>query len=651
METDASGDYFIRHAVEEGPAAVVITDREGRICWVNAAFTRLTGYAREEAIGQTLRLLKSGKQDQAFYQNLWKTILSGQTWHGELINKAKNGTLYVDEQMISPVRNSDGEITHFIAIKNNVTLKKQAEDALREAEGALENALEGIARADSAGRYIAVNNAFANMAGYEPWELLGRMWTATVHPYDIEGFLGAYIRMKQEGRGEFEGRAIKKDQTMFFQRLVLVAAKDSENKYAGCYICLQDITQRKKTEEELRHAKRMAEDSSRAKSAFLANMSHELRTPLNSIIGAADILSELNAIDETEYRKWARIISNAGSSLLSIINDILDLAKIESGQVNFESVPFNLRETVAAAVEVMGVKASLKSLDLTWGIDPDVPNALIGAQPQLRQILMNILGNAIKFTPKGRIDLRVRRDPNAPGPGALIFSIADTGIGIAEDKLQTIFENFAQADPQIGRQYGGAGLGLAICKHLAELMGGRIWVESRPEIGSTFYVNLPFKLHSAPPAAGLSTALEEKGAPGATARPLKVLLAEDSENSRNLISTFLKSLPVEIQTAVDGPSAVELFKSHPSEFDLVIMDIRLPGLDGYAAMRAIREIETLQSQKPVPILALTALAFQDDVDRCLAAGCNKHLAKPVRKLSLLKAVKELTFSRAGRNDS
>lgn len=373
---------------------------------------------------------------------------------------------------------------------------------------------------------------------------------------------------------------------------------------------------------------RLSDEASHSKTEFLASMSHEIRTPLNSIIGMAEVLSDTPLSDE--QRNYVRIFRSAGESLLEIINDILDLSKIEAGQTDLENIDFHLPSLLDSVLSILSVRAVEQNTQLSVHIDKDVPNGICGDPTRLRQILINLVGNGLKFTENGTVAINVATEPDSK----LFFSIKDTGIGIPVEKQKLIFDSFTQADSLTTRKYGGTGLGLTICQKLTRIMKGRIWLKSAPGQGSTFFFTCNFRPASSSPGPAI-----EQSPPPASCTilpPARILIVDDNEDNRNLLCLYLRNTPFVLVTAENGEEAVNAFKRSP--FDLVFMDIEMPLMDGYEATRYLRQWEKEQELDSTPIIALTAHAFVRFRKKCMDAGCSDYLTKPVRRATLIHAI-------------
>lgn len=775
--------------------AIIEFNLEGVIIDVNEHFLRLSGHTKKELIGSHHRILCDPAYSESDdYKTVWQNLRQGRFETGTYQRITKDGKPIWIHGSYNPILNADGKVYKIVKFATDMTAQKEAETARREQEARLQaivsHAVDGIVTINDRGIIESFNAAAEHMFGYTSAEAIGQNVKLLMpEPYRSEhdSYLDNYKRSGQPkiigiGR-EVVGR--RKDGSSFPLDLA-VSEIHLSNRRAFTGI-LRDITDRRAAETKLEQAAIQMEcinleleiannevrQATEAKSVFLASMSHEIRTPMNSIVGMAQLLGETSLTPEQQ--DYTQRLMRASDHLLDLINGILDLSKIESGYLELETVPIDLRNLLESVGEMMAMRAHTKQIDFVVRVCPGLPEGVSGDPTRLRQILVNLVGNAIKFTETGQILVQVEPTES----GRFRFSVSDTGIGVPAEKLGSIFDSFSQADASTTRKYGGTGLGLNICKRLVELMGGDISVTSTPGLGSTFtfIVSLPaVALKTAPAGPDLralqgtrvlvvddhqptrlviAEILSEAGAlvsdtasgPSAVSllqaartdnqpvqlmivdrrlpdtdgvelvkmvrampdendlpvlflisdpqpsdhaqmqelgithqiikpvsranllvaardaimgqsapamlrpdqalpearmspRPLRILLVDDLEDNRDLVILFLKNLPYSVDTAVNGIEAVE--KIQTGSYDIVLMDVQMPLMDGLQATATIRQWEPTVGRRPTPIIALTAQALTEEREKCLAAGYTAHLPKPIKKPDLLMTIADYT---------
>ena len=561
-----------------------------------------------------------------------------------------------NQNLEKSVRNRTRELEQqTVQLQEEIAERQRAKIAWESSEtkmqSIVDNVAAGIITIDENGRIKSYNAMAEQIFGYPVSEALGQpikmLVPAWVRPSGKENSLS---RASQFPGFPDEVAGMRKDGSEIPLDLATnEMLVEKKRMFTGIF---RDLTERKNAELKIVQAKEEADRANRAKSDFLANMSHEIRTPMNSIIGMADLLAESSL--SSEQMQYVQLFRSAGESLLILINDILDLSKIESGEFELESIPFIIRELIGKTVHIMNVRAHEKSLSLIWQVDADVPHCVLGDPYRLRQILTNLIGNAIKFTERGSVHVHVENFPENEKEGLLKISVTDTGIGIPSDKLDSIFTNFTQADSATTRKFGGTGLGLSITRQLVEKMGGKLGVDSESGVGSTFFFTAHLETANEfekTVALANSVNFSGSGRNGKTGetkaktigdnkkeKTLRILLAEDSPDNQLLIQLYLKNTNHEMEIADNGELAVKKFIS--GNHDLILMDIQMPVMDGYTAATKIREWEKENKVEEVPIIALTAHALKGERERCMNAGCSDYITKPIKKDKLLTLLEE-----------
>ncbi len=631
-------------AVEQSPVSIVITDDDGNIEYVNQTFTEVTGYSPAETIGKNPRILKSGHLPADFYEELWHTIKGGSEWRGNFLNKKKNGDELWEKAVIAPIFNAQQEITHFVAVKEDITEQKRNADALLASERryrrVVNSTSEGYWLFNNEMETVEINASLLKMLGYRREEMIGRQPLDFVDEENRKVFIEQIAQMAVTDHRIYEIALMNKDGGNIHTIFSATTMRDENGETQGSFAFVTDIRLRKQYEQDLQAAQESAQKANRAKSDFLANMSHEIRTPMNGIIGMADLAlaTELSP----QQRTFMETVKISADSLLVLINDILDFSKIEAGKLDLDEHPFILAETVQAAMQTVEILAKNKGLTVQFAIDPAVPPALCGDSLRFRQILLNLLSNAVKFTDEGSIKVAISHTSAPHNKVELRVAVVDTGRGIKPEMQEHIFGSFAQEESNITRQYGGTGLGLAICRQLCHLMGGDIAIKSEPGHGSVFTFTClfaPAEMRNLPDSKA-----EAKYA--AVIPAMNILLVEDNLINRQLAGFILEQEDHQLVMAENGLEALELLSQR--SFDVVLMDIQMPKMDGYTATRIIRTLEDGMEAKEelppelllklserlrgkhLPIIAMTAHAMSGDRDKCIAVGMDDYLTKPFK---------------------
>ena len=619
-------------AAEKTFNGVVITDQFGRVEWVNEGFTRISGYTLDDLAGKKPgKLLQGPETDPVIVDRIGAALTEGRGIKEEIVNYDKSGRQYWIELDIQPLFDENGELINFIAVENDVTERKEAEEALRQFKITLDQTHDAVFIFDQETLALTyVNQGAIDQVGYTREELLA------LRPIDIkpdhteESFrqMAAPLIAEEINELSFEtvhqhkdGRRIPVDILLQFVR--------HEKAPPRFVAVVRDITEKKRISLELEKARDEAEKAARAKSEFLANMSHEIRTPMNAILGMAHLLagSELTMYQEDFVSK----IQSAGQSLLAIINDILDFSKIEAGLLKIEAIPFDLDGVLGGISDMVAVKAQEKGLELLFHSAEDVPMRLVGDPLRLGQVLTNLVNNAVKFTENGEIVVGITRKKTNSEGIKLHFTVRDTGIGMTSDQVETLFRPFTQADTSTTRRFGGTGLGLAICRQLLDLMGGDIWVESRPDQGSTFHFVVDFDQVSDDEAV--------RRAPSPDLRGMRVLVADDNATFREIIKKILESFTFNVVLASNGREAVDILEREMESgrpVNLVLMDWSMPEMDGLEASRRIKTNKRLSN---IPtIIMVTSFGREEIMKKAEKVGLDGFLIKPINRSLLFDTI-------------
>lgn len=647
-----NSEHRIRAILNGADDAVITIDEQGRIESANPATEVLFGYPAADLIGKNVKLLMPSpyrEEHDGYLQRYMATHEKHVIGTGrEVPAVRRDGTLFHAELSVSEVKLNDRRM--FTGFVRDVSDRKKAERELEEAHAQLAGVINAatqvsIISTDTRGVIQVFNTGAQNLLGYTAEEMIGRQTPGIFHVaeeiaargeelsrelgHPVEGFevFVAYARLGRFDRREWT--YVRKDGTRFTVNLVVTAVRNSDGEIRGFLGVAEDITLRKQTEMQLSAARESAEQTARAKSEFLANMSHEIRTPMNGIIGMTELALETSLTPE--QHEYLDAVNSSANSLLRIINDILDFSKIEAGKFDLETVDFNVHETIGDVLTTLVLRAARKKLELAGRIDAAVPEVVIGDSVRLRQVLINLVGNAIKFTDRGEVVVEAEVESQSETELWLHFKVRDTGPGIPEEKQQSIFEAFVQADTSTTRKYGGTGLGLTITARLVELMGGRIWVESIVGRGSTFHFTARFGVSQSTLSSPPEVAPEN-------VRGLPVLVVDDNATNRRIIQELLEQMQMTVTLVDCGAAAMTAIEGNWRQgepFALVILDAHMPEIDGFMVGEWLQK----HPDRVTSILMmLTSGGRNGDAARCRQLGFAAYLNKPVRRAELRRAI-------------
>jgi two-component system sensor histidine kinase/response regulator len=628
------GERRFRVFVDHASDAFFLFNDQHVILDVNNQACKSLGYAREQLMGMTpLDFDPDSTPDRL--EELKRKLDDEQPMAFESRHRRSDGAVFPVE--IRGQAFWEGGRRFTVALARDVTDRMRAEAALRESEerfrGTFENAAVGIAHKDLEGRFLRVNQTFCEIVGYYHDELLSKRWQEITHPDDLATSQSHYRPLLSGESSSFslEKRYVRKDHSLVWVDISVSLQRDEAGSPAYAIVVIQDISERKRLEDELRKAKETAEAANRAKDEFLANVSHEIRTPMNAILGMTELALD-TPLNEAQ-RQYLKTVKSAADNLLGIINDLLDFSKIEAGKLALDPADFFLRATLGDTLRTLAIRAHKKGLELVSHVQPDVPDALIGDAGRLRQVLLNLVGNAIKFTEEGEVVVRVEvaSDLATAGDVGLRFTVRDTGIGIPSEKQESIFRAFEQEDASTTRRYGGTGLGLTIAARLVTLMGGTITVESQPGRGSSFAftARLGLQLHPPQPVAARPPVLLYN---------LRVLIVDDNATNRQILEEWLRGWQMEPVARGDGFTALDALwhgAANGKPYALVLLDSRMPDTGGLTLAATIRERAELSATR---VILLTSGDLPGDLARFRELRIDAHLLKPVQQEELLETI-------------
>ena len=622
--------YKLSSVVHQNPNTILITDLEGKIEYINPAGCIISGYDHDELIGKNPSIFGSGETPEETIKSLWTTLKNGKEWNGIFINKMKNGEHLIESALIVPISDAEGTITNYLGVKEDISKRIKAENALKESEERYRKLFEAspdaIILADiETGMLIDANSAACTLLGYTSDEIR-QLHQIMIHParfkeFALKSFKEDAERFMSKGNLQpVENTVLLSDGSEVpVEVLYNVITLNGRQILQGVF---RNITERKLAREELMKAKEKAEANDKLKSAFIQNISHELRTPLNGILGFSEMITQMDNSEEDRI-EFGKMIKKSSNRLINTITSYMDISMIVSGITEIHLLTFNLNKFLGEIIEQTIETCSSRNLNLK--IIKNIPAEDIRITTDenlLFKIFFYLIDNAIKFTKEGSITIGYELKP-----GFHQFSISDTGIGISREDLPIVFELFRQADLSISRNYEGSGLGLSIASGFLKLLGGDIWAESAFSKGSTFLFSIPAETH----ASIELTDVQKSSVPA----QVVILIAEDDDSNYKYLEFLLKRASFKVLRAKNGFEAIEICHNHP-EINILLTDIKMPGMDGIEATRQIRK-----TMPDLPIIALSGLISENEENAARSTGCNEYILKPVGKDKLLETIEKL----------
>ena len=635
-----------RLLVETVNDLVVKVDPAGRFAFVSPSYCALFGRSQQELLGQRFMPLvhEDDQQSTALaMEALFQPPYSAYLEQRAMTVDGWRWLAWSDKAIL----NAQGEVVAIVGVGRDITDRKRLEEAEKSTRQLLRNVLDTVPVRvfwkDLQGRYLGCNLPFARDAGMNnPEDLIGKDDYALSWAKYAELYRADDRNVVQSGVAKlaYEEPQITPAGETIWLRTSKTPLRDSKGNIFGVLGTYEDITEQKRTQEGLVAAKEQADAANRAKSEFLANMSHEIRTPLNGIMGTLHFLQTTRL--NSQQADFLDLAISSTERLTRLLSDILDLSRVEAGKLDIVEEVFDMKSLSDSVAGLFALTARQKGIDLRCTLDTRVPTFLVGDEARLRQILFNLVGNALKFTPKGAVHLEIRRLQESYGDLRILFRVSDTGIGIPEERLKELFQPFSQADITYTRSYEGVGLGLSIVRRLVDLMGGYVNLESRVGQGTQVQVVLPFRTIRPLTA---KTERPELVKNSETLRPLRLLLAEDNPVNQLSMQKLLERTGHTVVPAENGREVLDLLAAQ--DFDCILMDIQMPELNGLEATRIIRESQGLGDKRTIPIIALTAYAMPGEREQFLAAGMSAHVAKPVDMQALKAILQQVVSGGAG----